>query len=92
MAAANSGVRGAFLETFMSNQAALKRYCYIKTCSQWDAEDLLQETLIKAFRWHERHPDREITRTFLFRIAANAWIDGLNRSLWLKMEPNGFLI
>jgi RNA polymerase sigma factor (sigma-70 family) len=59
----------------MSHESSIRRYCYLKTGSSWDAEDLMQETLAKAFRWHSQHPDREITRTFLFRIAANAWID-----------------
>jgi RNA polymerase sigma factor (sigma-70 family) len=64
-----------FIEACMSHEASIRRYCHIKTGSSWDAEDLLQDTLVKAFRWHTQHPDREITRTFLFRIAANAWID-----------------
>jgi hypothetical protein len=36
---------------------------------------LLQETLVKAYRWHVRFPEREMTKPFLFRIAANAWVD-----------------
>jgi RNA polymerase sigma factor (sigma-70 family) len=64
-----------FIEACMTHEASIRRYCQIKTGSSWDAEDLLQDTLVKAFRWHTQHPDREITRTFLFRIAANAWID-----------------
>ncbi len=64
-----------FVEACMSHVSSIRRYCQIKTGSSWDAEDLLQDTLVKAFRWHTQHPDREVTRTFLFRIAANAWID-----------------
>ncbi len=64
-----------FAEACMLHESTLRRYCQIKTGSSWDAEDLLQDTLVKAFRWHTQHPDREITRTVLFRIAANAWID-----------------
>lgn len=56
-------------------QNDLKRYCLAKAGSAWDADDLLQESLFKAYRWHTRFPDREMTKPFLFRIASNAWID-----------------
>nr|WP_245363733.1 RNA polymerase sigma factor [Cohnella thailandensis] len=56
-------------------QSDLRRYCLARTGSAWDADDLLQEALIKAYRWHTRFPNREITKPFLFRIAANAWVD-----------------
>lgn len=56
-------------------QNDLRRYCLAKAGSAWDADDLLQESLIKAYRWHIRFPNREITKPFLFRIAANAWVD-----------------
>ncbi|MFC5468268.1 sigma factor [Cohnella suwonensis] len=53
----------------------LKRYCMFKSGSAWDTDDLFQETLVKAYRWHIRFPEREITKPFLFRIAANVWVD-----------------
>lgn len=56
-------------------QSDLRRYCLAKAGSAWDADDLLQESLLKAYRWHTRFPNREITKPFLFRIAANAWVD-----------------
>ncbi|KAF9118977.1 hypothetical protein BGX30_004166 [Mortierella sp. GBA39] len=35
-------------------QSDLKRYCLAKAGSAWDADDLLQESLIKAYRWYTR--------------------------------------
>jgi len=64
-----------FTQTAQPLHDDLKRYCLAKAGSTWDADDLLQETLIKAYRWHARFPERELTKPFLFRIAANAWID-----------------
>lgn len=64
-----------FAEMTLSLQSDLRRYCLAKTGSAWDADDLLQESLIKAYRWHIRFPNREVTKPFLFRIAANAWMD-----------------
>lgn len=64
-----------FAEMTIPLQSDLRRYCLAKAGSAWDADDLLQESLIKAYRWHIRFPNREITKPFLFRIAANAWVD-----------------
>lgn len=64
-----------FAEMTMPLQGDLRRYCLAKAGSAWDADDLLQESMIKAYRWHIRFPNREITKPFLFRIAANAWVD-----------------
>jgi RNA polymerase sigma factor (sigma-70 family) len=65
----------AFAESTLTLQSDLKRYCLAKAGSAWDADDLLQETLVKAYRWHVQFPEREMTKPFLFRIAANAWVD-----------------
>lgn len=53
----------------------LWRYCHYVTGSPWDGEDLFQETLIKAYgmlhqRWHPTN-----TKSYLFRMATNTWID-----------------
>lgn len=71
-----------FAEMTLPLQSDLKRYCLAKAGSAWDADDLLQESLIKAYRWHTRFPDREITKPFLFRIAANAWVDLCRGRKW----------
>lgn len=65
----------AFAEITLPLQGDLKRYCLAKAGSAWDADDLLQETMVKAYRWHVRFPERALTKPFLFRIAANAWVD-----------------
>jgi RNA polymerase sigma factor (sigma-70 family) len=51
----------------------LLRYCQKLTGSRWDAEDLVQDTFLKALP-HLAHP-HENPHAFLFRIAKNAWID-----------------
>ena len=53
----------------------LKLYCRSLAGTEWDAEDLLQDVLMKALNSIWRSPERSINRTFLFRIAKNAWID-----------------
>lgn len=71
-----------FAEMTLALQSDLRRYCRAKAGSEWDADDLLQESLMKAYRWHTRFPDREITKPFLFRIAANAWVDLCRSRKW----------
>ncbi|GIO60821.1 RNA polymerase sigma factor [Paenibacillus cineris] len=71
-----------FAKMTLPLQSDLKRYCLAKAGSAWDADDLLQDSLIKAYRWHTRFPNREITKPFLFRIAANAWVDICRSRKW----------
>jgi RNA polymerase sigma factor (sigma-70 family) len=59
-------------------QAVLNRYCLSLTRSNWDAEDLAQDTWLKALRVLKGlgHTNPE---AFLLRIAKNTWIDQLRR-------------
>lgn len=52
----------------------LKSYCHSLTKSHFDGEDLLQDTLIKAFQKWGIQPEN-MSKAYLFRIASNAWID-----------------
>ncbi|QTM99067.1 sigma-70 family RNA polymerase sigma factor [Sediminibacillus dalangtanensis] len=52
----------------------LKNYCISLTSSKWDGEDLMQETLAKAYQSH-RKETKPITKAYLYRIASNTWID-----------------
>lgn len=58
----------------------LHRYCRRLTGSVWDAEDLVQDTLLRAFAklGAIHHPIAD-TRAYLFRIASNLWIDHMRR-------------
>jgi RNA polymerase sigma factor (sigma-70 family) len=53
----------------------LRLYCRSLAGTEWDAEDLVQDVLTKAMHAIWRSPERSISRSFLFRIAKNAWID-----------------
>jgi RNA polymerase sigma-70 factor (ECF subfamily) len=74
-----------YLEVVGPNRAELYRYCRRMTRNIWDAEDLLQETLLKGFGSIGRGDfcaDRfrvKNSRTYLFRIATNHWIDQVRR-------------
>ena len=59
-------------------QAALRRYCLSLTQSHWDAEDLAQDTWIKALGYL-KNPGSRNMEALLLRIAKNTWIDTLRR-------------
>lgn len=56
----------------------VQKYCLSLTKSKWDAEDLAQETWLKAIRAAEKgnHNNPE---ALLLRIAKNTWIDETRR-------------
>jgi RNA polymerase sigma-70 factor (ECF subfamily) len=58
----------------------LHRYCRRLTGDLWEAEDLVQETLLRAFATlGSLHQRVENPRAYLFRAATNLWIDTLRR-------------
>jgi RNA polymerase sigma-70 factor (ECF subfamily) len=69
-----------FLDTYEAFRPDLYRYCRHLTRSPWDAEDLAQDTLARAFvtlaQMGESPPN---PRAWLFRVASNLWIDRVRR-------------
>jgi RNA polymerase sigma-70 factor (ECF subfamily) len=69
-----------FLETYESLRPELYRYCRHLTRSPWDAEDLAQDTLARAFVTLGQMGDAPPNpRAWLFRVASNLWIDLIRR-------------
>ena len=73
-------LREQFLLLTEPHRPALWRYCLHVTGSPWDAEDLVQDTLLRAFaRLGHFWQPIDNPRAYLFRIASNTWIDTLRR-------------
>ncbi len=77
---ARAGDEGAFRELTDRYQRELQLHIYRIVGSAQDAEDLLQETLLAAWRGLERFEGRSSVRTWLYRIATNRSLDALRAS------------
>src|SRR3954466_8802211 len=79
VAAAQAGDERAFRRLVEPYRYALEVHCYRMLGSAQDAEDLAQETLLRAWRALERFVPRAQFQTWLYRIAPNAGLDELAR-------------
>jgi RNA polymerase sigma-70 factor (ECF subfamily) len=79
MAAAQAGDERAFRRLVEPHRRALEVHCYRMLGSPQDAEDIVQETLLRAWRALDRFERRSSVKTWLYRIANNACLDELER-------------
>jgi RNA polymerase sigma-70 factor, ECF subfamily len=79
-------INQAMAPDFEAATAAYRRqlfaHCYRMTGSLGEAEDLVQETYLRAWRAFDRFEQRSSVQTWLYRIATNVcltWLDGRTR-------------
>jgi RNA polymerase sigma-70 factor (ECF subfamily) len=76
----------AFLDTIEPHRAGLHRYAERLTGDVFEAEDLVQDTLLRGFGaigrgdLHGEASRIRNVRAYLFRTASNLWIDGIRRA------------
>jgi RNA polymerase sigma-70 factor (ECF subfamily) len=77
--AARRGDEDAYAELVAPRRAELHAHCYRMLGSVQDAEDALQEALLRAWRGLPRFQGRSSVRSWLYRIATNTCLDALGR-------------
>ncbi len=79
IAAARSGDTARFAVVTERHRRALQTHCYRMLANYEDAQDMTQETFLRAWNKRETFKGHAALRTWLYRIATNVCLDFLDK-------------
>jgi RNA polymerase sigma-70 factor, ECF subfamily len=79
LATARDGDGDAFAQLVAAHRAELKAHCYRMLGSMHDAEDALQESLLRVWRSLAKFEGRSSLRSWLYTIATNVCLRAIER-------------
>jgi RNA polymerase sigma-70 factor (ECF subfamily) len=79
LAAARAGDEDAFTRLVEPRRSELHAHCYRMLGSVQDAEDALQDTMLRAWRFLPKFEGRSSLRSWLYRIATNVCLEAIAR-------------
>src|SRR5215212_2152201 len=88
LAAARKGDEGAYERLVEPYRRELHAHCYRMLGSVHDAEDALQDALLRAWRGLGRFEGRSSLRSWLYRIATNTCLDVVARRPKRLLAPD----
>jgi RNA polymerase sigma-70 factor (ECF subfamily) len=78
-----------FSKIVLEHFSALKRFAFSLCKNSYDADDLVSETILKAFENHARVKDETKVKQWLFRILYNQYISNYrSRKKFVEVEIN----
>lgn len=84
---------GELVRRLEAHRRELTGFCYRMLGSAFEAEDAVQETLVRAWRAYDRFEGRSSLRSWLYRIASNVCFDALEgrrrRARPVDLSPAG---
>ena len=87
LAAAQKGDTNAFSELTEPYRRELQVHCYRILGSLYEAEDMVQETMLKAWKRLDSYEGRASFRAWLYKIATNSCLDLLDQRRSRRLLP-----
>lgn len=84
------GKQKEFLSAYNMYTGAIYRHCFFRVYSKALAEDLVQETFMRTWRYIQEGGEIENIRAFLYRVCHNLIVDTIRRRV-VRKEKEGRL-